>query len=985
MLFSATAFTAEGAVSFSNDVLPILSSKCFACHGPDPEKRKAGLRLDTKDGLFELLKSGNHAVAPGDLVGSALHARIMSDDTEEQMPPVESVKQLSAEEKSTLTRWIEEGAPWQGHWAFEPLNTTEAPQISNDTWSRNPIDLFVRQAQEARGLTPSPEADRRVLIRRVSFDLTGLPPTPEAVENFVADERPDAYERLVDGMLASPRYGERWARHWLDVAHYGDTHGYDKDKRRNNAWPYRDYVIEALNEDKPYGQFIREQIAGDALYPDDPEATVALGFLAAGPWDFVGHVELREGTIDKTITRNLDRDDMVSTVMATVNSLTVGCARCHDHKFDPIAQKDYYSLQAVFAGVDRADRAYDIDPAVHKKREALAVRREKLEQSVAGYRKRFEETESPDLETLDTALNPLEARLKELGAKGSPTNGYHSAIVANPDTSKWVQVDLGSVVPVERIRLIGARPVDFTDTPGFGFPIRFKVEGSLTPEFTEPIVLLDQTAEDHPARTDRPFDLMVDQVALRYVRITATRLWKRSEDYVFALAELEVYSAGKNVARDGVVTALDSIDAGRWHTKNLVDGYDSHSRIGELDENDPKKSLLASFQDAVTTLKKARETVQLGFLTPEERVAYQNDSTALLELNSEWEELPAPKLVYAATNHYARIGNFAPPEEIRPIPLLLRGSEKTPGELMSPGTVACLPGMESRFDLPEGHDESARRAALANWLTQAENSLTWRSIVNRVWHYHFGQGIVSTPNDFGRMGTPPTHPELLDWLAVNFTKNGESLKWLHRLIVTSATYRQDSAYNEKFAALDGSNQFLWHMNRHQLEAEALRDAILSVSGKLDLTMGGPGVDLFVFEDDHSPRYKYAEYDPADPAGFRRSIYRFVVRSVPDPFMTSMDCADPSQSVPVRNETLTAIQALSLMNNPSIVRQAAYFAERVEGMAHTVPKQISESFKLALNRAPTKDELFTLVPYAEEYGMAATCRLILNSNEFIFVD
>ncbi len=924
-------------------------------------------------------------MVPGDVLKSALHTRITTSDVDEQMPPTESVKQLTPEEKTLLTRWIEEGATWQGHWAFEPLAKPPVPETQTDTWSRNAIDRFIRRAQQARGLEPAPEADRRTLIRRVTFDLTGLPPTPEEVADFLADERPDAYEQLVNRLLASPRYGERWARHWLDVVHYGDTHGYDKDKRRDNAWPYRDYVINALNEDKPYGRFIREQIAGDTLFPDEPQATVALGFLAAGPWDFVGHVELREGTLDKKIARNLDRDDMVSTVMATVNSLTVGCARCHDHKFDPIKQSDYYSLQAVFAGIDRADRFYDEDPEVHKQRQSLIKERERLSAIDERYREQLAALTSPELEAIEEGLKPLEARLKQLGQKGSPTNGYHSAIESEPDRTKWVQVDLGQAMPLERIRLISARPVDFTDTPGFGFPIRFKVETSLTEDFSNPTILLDQTQEDHPARTDRPFTIDGAQVEARYVRMTATRLWKRVNDYVFALAEMEVYSGGKNVARDGAVTAMDSIDRGRWHTKNLVDGFDSHHRIGAISDGDPKKTLGESFQAMVAVLKKERDAIKMNMLPEGERKAYRENTVALNQANAAWEALPEPKKVYAATDQYARIGNFAPPGKIRPIPLLERGSEKTPGPLMSPGTVGCLPGMESRFELPEGHEESARRAALATWLTREENALTWRSIVNRVWHYHFGQGIVSTPNDFGRMGAPPTHPELLDWLATAFLENGQSLKWLHREIVTSATYRQAALFNEAFATIDGGNQYLWKMNRHQLEAEALRDAILAVSGKLDLAMGGPGVDLFVFEDDHSPRYKYAEYDPADPAGFRRSIYRFVVRSVPDPFMASMDCADPSQSVPVRNETLTAIQALALMNNPTTVRQAAFFAERVAKEAHTVPKQIQKSFQLALNRAPTKDELSTLVPYAEEYGMAATCRLILNSNEFVFVD
>jgi hypothetical protein len=697
----------------------------------------------------------------------------------------------------------------------------------------------------------------------------------------------------------------------------------------------------------------------------------------------VGHVELREGTIDKAITRNLDRDDIVSTVMASVTSLTAGCARCHDHKFDPISQEDYYSLQAVFAGIDRADRDFDDDPEVHRKRVALAKDRDRLLRTNERFKEQLKALKSPDLDALNESLKPLEARLKELVRKDSPSNGYHSAIETRPDVTKWVQVDLGASMPLEKIRLVPARPVDFPDTPGFGFPTRFKVEASEEGEFTSPTVIADFTAADHAFRTDHAVEIDGNRISGRYVRATATRLWERAEDYIFALAELEIYSGGANAAKGKTVTALDSIDGGRWNTAHLVDGFDSHQRLSAPDAPTPEQSTIASLEKALAALKTERDAITLGLLPDNDRAGYEENQRALAAANAAWEALPEPRKVYAGTDRYRREGNFAPAESIRPIHLLIRGSEKTPGPEVGPGTVGCIEGLESRFTT-DG-DESDRRAALARWLTDERNALTWRSIVNRVWHYHFGQGIVSTPNDFGRMGAPPTHPELLDWLAAEFLKNGQSLKWLHRQIVTSATYRQASVSNPAFESLDGSNQFLWRMNRRQLEAEALRDATLAVSGKLDLTMGGPGVNFFVFEDDHSPRYKYAEFDPADPSGFRRSIYRFVVRSVPDPFMTNMDCADPSQSVPVRNQTLTAIQALSMLNNPVTVRQAAYFSERVARDGATVSAQIEAAYRIALNRAPNEAELAALVPYAEKNGMAAACRLILNSNEFMFVD
>ena len=308
-----------------------------------------------------------------------------------------------------------------------------------------------------------------------------------------------------------------------------------------------------------------------------------------------------------------------------------------------------------------------------------------------------------------------------------------------------------------------------------------------------------------------------------------------------------------------------------------------------------------------------------------------------------------------------------------------------PGALAIPGAINAVAGLEGRFDLGADDDEGQRRAALAKWISSEANPLTWRSIVNRVWQYHFGRGIVDTPNDFGKMGTPPTHPELLDWMATTLLEEGQSLKALHRLILTSATWRQAAMHNDKNAIIDGSNRYLWQMNRRQLEAEALRDTVLAVSGKLDYTMGGPGFDLFVYEDDHSPRYLYAEHDPAATESFRRSVYRFIVRSVPDPFMMTLDCADPSQSVPVRSNTITALQALSLYNNPMMVRHAAYFAERLQAEADTLPGQVALLYRYALCREGMEDEVKTTMAYAEKHGLSAACRVVFNSNEFIFLD
>ncbi|MCL4691440.1 MAG: DUF1553 domain-containing protein [Candidatus Hydrogenedentes bacterium] len=978
------AVSDDSAIQFDRDIRPILSENCFVCHGPDAAERKADLRLDDGIDAYEEQKSGLPTVVPGRRAHSELYLRIASDDPDEKMPPADFNKTLSAEEIELIGAWIDAGAQWEQHWSLKPMERPAIPEVGEPEWPKNDIDWFILAKLESRGLTHSPEADRRTLIRRLTFDLHGLPPTPEEVDAFVSDPDPDAYEKLVERLLDSPRYGERWGRHWLDVVHYGDTHGYDKDKRRDHAWPYRDYVIRALNADKPYDRFIREQIAGDVLYPEDPDGIVATGFIAAGPWDFVGHAELREGTKDKKITRLLDRDDMVVNAMGTFISATVQCARCHDHKFDPISQEDYYGLQAVFAGVDRADRAYDTDAAVHHERRLLEARQRDLLTRKEHVDSVVAAVTSPEIESLDAKLAPLreERAALEKQSKSSPSNGYHSAIAASQDTAKWVQADLGEPQAIDTITLVPARPTDFADTPGFGFPLRYRVEISESADFSRSVVIEQFADADAPNPGDKPRAVPVGGLTARYVRVTATRLWERTDDYVFALAELQVQANGVNVAEGKPVTALDSIEAGRWSTKYLVDTFSSRASL--LAKKDGE-SQLAEMDAAIAALAEERTQAIDALLDDATKSERREVSEALAEVTARLAALPEPAKVYAAAPDFKAQGAFTPPDGPREVHVLARGDVMQPGSEARPGALECVSSLQPRFALENPDDEGARRAALAEWIADPANPFTWRSIVNRVWHYHVGRGIVDTPNDFGRMGSPPTHPELLDWLALEFLDHGASLKWLHRTIVTSATYRQVSQTNEASEQIDGGNQYLWRMNRRQLDAESIRDAVLYVSGKLDFTMGGPGFDLFAFEDDHSPRYRYSEFDVNDPKCFRRSVYRFVVRSVPDPFMECLDSADPSQNVPVRNETLTALQALALMNNPVIVNQAEFMAERVARETDTPEEAIGFAWRLALSREPTERELAAIVPYGEEYGLANACRVILNSNEFMFVD
>lgn len=825
-------------------------------------------------------------------------------------------------------------------------------------------------------LPPSPEAEKLTLLRRLYFDLIGLPPTPEETAEFLNDSSPRAYEKLVDRLLKSPRYGERWARHWLDVVHYADTHGYDKDKLRPNAWPYRDYVIRSLNQDKPYGQFVREQLAGDVLYPGSADGITALGFIAAGPWDFVGHAEVPETKIDGMAARNLDRDDMVTATMNAFCSTTVQCARCHNHKFDPVSMEDYYSLQAVFAAVDRADKPYDADPVVGKKRLELAAKLADLKMQKQLVDAKVREAGGVELIAVDTRL----AELSKSGPEGEkPEFGYHSNIEPRQDVVKWVQVDLGKSVPIERLTYVGCHD-DFNKIgAGFGFPVRFKIEASDDENFAAGVVkLVDQTQADFvnpgvvPQTAAAP-----KETSARYVRITATKLAPRMNDFIFALAELMVLTAsGENVAAGKPVTSLDSIEAPvRWSRKNLVDGYYYGIKSAAVGE--------------IAKLTEKRQAILARAISPQLKAEVGTISNATKEFEKSLAALPPQQQVYAGTIHTGSgtfVGTGASGGKPREIHILLRGDIKRPDKLVGPGTIPIIPNVSSRFDLPPNSKEGDRRAALAQWITHEKNPLTWRSIVNRVWQYHFGRGLVDSPGDFGRMGQLPTHPELLDWLAVEFRDDGQSLKKLHRLILLSSTYCQSSAHNDAAAKIDASNQFFWRANRRRLDAESLRDATLAVAGKLNPTMGGPGYWDFVLEKpEHSPHYEYDKMDPDDPKTHRRSIYRFIVRSAPDPFMECLDCADPSQLVDKRNETMNALSALALLNNKFMLRMSEHFATRATAAGKTPAEQIAAAFRLAITRDPTAEELRELNAYAEQYGMANACRVILNLNEFLFVD
>jgi mono/diheme cytochrome c family protein len=606
-------------VDFIQDVQPILASTCLSCHGP--EKQRADYRLDVKS--TALTGGADHApnIIPGNSAESPLIQFVASLDPDQRMPPKKDP--LTPTQIGILRRWIDDGASWPeaasaavpdktDWWSLRPLVKSTAPAMPEG--GRNAVDAFIAATLKTKNLSLSSEADARTLCRRLYFDLTGLPPSPEEVEQFVrrcqSQTGPDAaWQELVDTLLASPRYGERWARHWLDVVHFGETHGFDKDQPRPHAWPYRDYVIRSFNADKPYSRFVQEQIAGDILFPGTVDGITALGFIAAGPWDLIGHAEVGEEKIDGKIARHLDRDDMVANTLNTFSAMTVHCAQCHDHKFDPISADDYYSLQSVFAAVDRADRPYDEDQAVATRRASLQARQRDLQSQTDRLMKLARDRGGETLKALEALIASLDH------PTAGRTQGWHSNLEEVQNTTKWVQIDLGTSTDLKQIILHPCHDNYNQIGDGFGFPLRFKVEISDDASFEKGVtVIADQSAQDftNPGIKPVAFDT---HGSARHVRLTATTLASRRDAFIFALAEVHVLDGtGKNVAERAPVTALDSIEAPHsWSRDYLTDTrYPAENEAGATATRPDRAKLTQARQLVIAGLLGEKEASDLN-------------------------------------------------------------------------------------------------------------------------------------------------------------------------------------------------------------------------------------------------------------------------------------------------------------------------------------------------------------------------------------
>jgi hypothetical protein len=926
LVFLGGVCSAAG-LDFVHDIRPLLEKHCYACHSGDLPK--SGLRLDVKAAAFKGGDGWGEAIVPGEADDSPLVQLTRGDDPDLQMPPKESgVPPMAAADVQRLAEWVNAGANWpdgvdtavivdkSDHWAYKPVRRSEVPAVRDASWPRNDIDRFILARLEAEGLRPSPEAERRAWLRRVTFDMTGLPPTPAEIAAFVVDSSPDAHAVVIERLLASPRYGERYAQHWLDVVRYADTHGYEVNTERPNAWPYRDYVIAAFNEDLPYDRFVREQIAGG-----EPGKEAATGFLVTAAVLLPGQIGQDDASI--RAARQDALNDIIVNTSETVLGLTVGCARCHDHKFDAVSARDYYALQAFFAGVEYGER-----PLMAPRSLAL---RDELEQA----RARIEE--------IDRTLHQ-----------------YHPFA-----RSGAVRPAVTPALNTERVPSVVAKRLRFT--------------------------ILDTNHLEPAIDELEVFDAAGRNVALASIGTKAFSSGDLVTPGVHELAHVNDGSYGNGrswlasqrhdswvVLEFAQPVSIERIAWSRDRTGTFADRLATSYRIEISAGADDEWVLVADSTDRIAF---GAEEVA----SSDEDSADDRKVVAALEQEK---RLLQDRLQASVTEAMVFAGRFRAPDATH---LLNRGDPEQRKERLAPETIAVFAAVIPPVSLPEDAPEGERREALAAWLTDPGHPLTARVMVNRIWQWHFGIGIIDTPNDLGRNGSPPTHPELLDWLADEFVTSGWSVKHIHRLILGSATYRQTSLANPVGMAKDVDSRLLWRYPPRRMEAEVIRDTMLSVSGRLNVTMGGPGFSVF---NERGGLTGFLPVETFDASGHRRMIYAHKVRMVRDAVFGAFDCPDGGQSTGRRRQSTTPIQALNLFNSPFTIEEANALAARVEAEVSAeaaaaasgdlLKRRIVRAFELALGRPPDDVELGAAEDVVAAHGLPTLCRVLFNANEFLFV-
>ncbi|HUG93719.1 MAG TPA: DUF1553 domain-containing protein [Planctomycetaceae bacterium] len=986
------AVAPEIAKQFQEHIAPLLSRHCLECH--NATDRRGGLDLSDWRQAAQGGESGPAIVAakPDE---SLLWQYVEGDDMPRERPP------LSAGEKQALRKWIADGAIWgapkidpflattsrrAGYdwWSLQPVRRVEPPKVNESAWVRNEIDAFILARLEQEGLKPSPAADRRTLIRRLSFDVTGLPPSPEDIERFVSDSDPRAYETLVDRLLDSPHYGERWARHWLDVIRYGESQGYERNRIREHIWRFRDWVIQAFNDNLPFDEFVRRQIAGDVLYPDDLGALLATGYHVCGTWDQVGFLEGSK-EMQKSVRQD-DLEDLVATLGQAFVGLTINCARCHDHKFDPISQREYYQVSALLGGVaQEKDERSGIRLSFNPQREAELKRQiegatRSLAALEADVRARFAPAEKREPLAGLKALYRLDDK-----QDGPVADGSGAEIAAPLEPAETIPFATREPVGklVQAVKKSGAFSAEVWITPG-------------KKQQTGPARILTISAD--ASRRNITLGHEGDKLDLRFrttktdgnglPSLTAPEGTVRAERmhvvYTFREGVSRLYVDGKPVAEQPTGGDLSNWDEGfRLALGNELTGdrpWDGKFHFAALYDRALDETQIRHHFETQSSDLRAIEPVEqiLVRAGEDDRQRYAEHASELTRLREE-----------LRTVEFEGTAHVIIPKQPPVFHVLERGDHRRSGEAVAPAGLKALAGVSGDFGLAPDAPEAERRVKLAEWLTDRRNPLTARVFVNRVWYYHMGQGIVDTPSDFGFNGGRPSHAELLDTLAARFIEGGWNVKELHRLILGSATYRQHSrVVNDRAGQTDADNRLLWRANRRRLEGEAVRDAILAVSGALNPQMGGPSYrDVKVGGGVMGTNAEFTE-----PTGEfsestrRRTIYRLWARSGNLPMLEALDCPDPTVMIPRRTQTITPLQALSLLNNGFSERCAGMFAERVRGEAgEEVGRQIDRAWQLAVGRAPRDAERAAAEPFVREFGLEQLCLTLFNTNEFLFVE
>jgi hypothetical protein len=924
-------------VDYNRDVRPVLALHCFKCHGPDDGQRMAGLRLDARASAVGVLASGHRAAVPGRPEQSEIVRRIFAAGPG-LMPPVTANKPLRDAEKQILKRWIAGGAVYKPHWAFVPPHQAPLPKVRQAHWPHNPIDTFILARLEREGLHPAPEADRYTLVRRVSLDLIGLPPTPEEADAFVNDRRPDAYERLVDRLLASPHYGERWARRWLDLARYADTNGYEKDRPRP-IWPYRDWVINALNRDMPFDRFTVEQIAGDMLPNATQDQKIATGFHRNTMLN-------EEGGIDPQEFRFHAMTDRMATTGTAWLGLTVGCAQCHSHKYDPITQKEYYRFMAFLNNADEpemdvvepdvARRRNEMQAQIDAREAGLATKfpgavgmngRQHLEQAFQAW---LRETEPKAVHW--TVLRPTTAtsnspRLKILD---------DSSVLSVGDISKRDVFDVAFHTDLKGITAIRLEVLPDDSLPGHG-PGRVFYEGAPGDFFLSELTL---TADGTPVK----FTKAAQSIGNAQNAIDGDNLTGWS------------INGGQGKVNTATFTVTKPFTAATFALNMVFEQYYAsslgHFRVSvTTDPGPPLGNLPPDVEEVLlipTAQRSAAQSERLrGYylsIAPE----LKGERDAIQKLR---DQLPAFQRTLVFRERAA--------DNPRPCFVRHRGEYLKPEQQVGPGIPAFLPQIAQGVPL--------NRLTLARWLVAPNNPLTARVAVNRQWAALFGRGIVQTTEDFGYQGQPPSHPELLDWLAVEFMKEGWSLKKLHRLIVLSATYRQSSRGTPEARAKDPQNRLLSHAPRVRLEAELVRDSALTISGLLSHKIGGPSVfppqPASVSSEGAYGALTWTVSQGEDR--YRRGLYTFSKRTAPYAMFTTFDAPSGEACVARREISNTPLQALTLLNDQVFLEAAQALGTMLATRPGSPAERATYLFRRCVTRPPTPDELSLLTRYYDE--------------------